>query len=449
MQTQQVTGPTIQAALKEARRRFGDDVVLIESMPPEENQPARITVMVDTALPASKQPSTPSGPPGSSGPHKPARALGYGPGMRKYTTSSSEGTAAASPEKASDASVDVALDTPPQPNSNEGTNSPPGGNGLRSLSSPGRNRIFSSDARPSTSGDASSSTADRLLEAQLQHLHSRLESMERRFGGALIGSTQRWMANPLFAELMDQGLRPATITKLFDRLVDRGFEPESDPEDLRWAAAQELRRMLNVKTPKRSAGTVLVVGPSGAGKTSLLLKLATHEQFFARRQPTVISIVPDDRSIPYQNPAELYRTFGVPVQNVCTEGEMDQALDRAEGFEQILIDTPPLPTQEETARTMLRRIKCLVSPLMPLQVHLILSAARNLHDFDTDFLHRLPLQPDAVALTHLDESSRWGHVAEWLLEIGKPIQFVSTGSRVPEGVEAFSPTWYVEEMLAL
>jgi flagellar biosynthesis GTPase FlhF len=98
---------------------------------------------------------------------------------------------------------------------------------------------------------------------------------------------------------------------------------------------------------------------------------------------------------------------------------------------------------------VLRRLQRIVSPLMPLQVHLTLNATRTLDDLDEEFLKRMPLTPDAVALTHLDEVTKWGRIAEWLLILDKPVHFVSTGRRVPEGVEAFTPSWFVEEMMHL
>ena len=110
----------------------------------------------------------------------------------------------------------------------------------------------------------------RLLESHLQMLHARLENMERRFGGVIVGASHRWLTHPLYAQLLEKGLRPSTITKLFDRLVERGFEPQENDEELRWAMAQELRRMLSATAPKRSNANYLFVGPSGAGKTSLL-----------------------------------------------------------------------------------------------------------------------------------------------------------------------------------
>ncbi len=58
MKIQTITGSSIQAALAEARRLLGDDVVLLESVPPAGSEPARITVMIDTS--AAQQASEPA-----------------------------------------------------------------------------------------------------------------------------------------------------------------------------------------------------------------------------------------------------------------------------------------------------------------------------------------------------------------------------------------------------
>jgi len=128
---------------------------------------------------------------------------------------------------------------------------------------------------------------------------------------------------------------------------------------------------------------------------------------------------------------------------------MLEALNRVQQFDQVLVDTPPLPIDLDEARPALRRIQRIAAPLMPLQVHLTLNVTRTLDDFDRSFLKRLALKPDAVALTHLDEVSKWGRIAEWLLMLEKPVHFVSAGRQVPEGLEAFTPSWFVEEMMQL
>lgn len=448
MNIKTLTGSSIQAALAEARRLLGDDVVLLESTPAEGDEPARIKVMADAPLPRR----SPSRRSAETSQASQETAFGYGTGARQRERRAEENTSRNGENFSETATAvaeapSVATAAQQLQEAFAARNEP--------SSRMGRGALFTSNGdAPNDVGAppaASSNEAlEKLLEAQLTVLHERLDRMERRFGAAVIGSSHEWTAHPLFATLLDQGMRPGTAARLFDGLSERGYHPDTDNDELRWALAHQLRRLLDVAAPKQNPGHLLFIGPSGTGKTSLLLKLATHQSFFARHQTAAIVIAPEDEStVPYQSPVDLYRRFGLPVQSVRTQDEMDHALDRAQHFDQVLIDTPSMPVHEAAARRVLRRIHRLVQPIMPLQVHLVLNATRALDDFDPDYLDRMPLTPNAVALTHLDESLGWGRMAEWLVMMQKPVQFVSTGPRVPDGAAAFSPAWFVEEMMSL
>ena len=86
---------------------------------------------------------------------------------------------------------------------------------------------------------------------------------------------------------------------------------------------------------------------------------------------------------------------------------------------------------------------------MPIQIHLVLNATRALDEFDPTYIHRLPIRPDAIALTHLDETRCLGRIAEWMMATKLPVQFASSSPKVPEGVGAFTPSWFVEEMMRI
>ncbi len=433
MRMKTLTGSSIQSALAEARRRLGEDVVLVESTAAADEAPARITVMVD----ASANGPEPTDSPRQAPRPVPKRA-GFGYAAAPSGTFDVEESAAAFAEDFSPTAVALAP-TPPKETAAVATVP-------AQQRTSARGRLFpSGDAGPPL---PATSDATQRLEAQLKRLHERMDELERRFGPAVIGASYRWAAHPLFHELLDQGMQPDTAARLFGQLAERGHGPDTNPEELRWALAQGLRRALAASAPQHATGPLLLLGPGGAGKTSLLLKLAAHTNFFARRRPAVLVIPPaESGSTAHQSPTDLYRRFGLPVRTVRSASEMKHALERTAQFDQLLIDTPSLPMRTAPARTMLRRIEQIAEPLLPLRTHLVLSATRSFDSFDPERLDRLPLTPDAVALTHLDEAPGWGRVAEWLLAAGRPVQFVSTGPSIPDDLVAFSPTWFVEEMI--
>ncbi len=417
MKLHTLTAPSIQAALLEARRRFGDDVVLLESVPAQGDQPARITVMVDQ-------------------PQQETERLPFG-----YASASRLTRKAAHATSASTPPTDTAVLT-----AERGNGGPPAPSGTRAHLDR-RGQLFPAET---SANSAPTPPVPTHLADQLERLHRRLARLERQLGGALVGASHRWLGHPLAGELLRQGLQSPTVIRLFDRLAAQGFDPDQPDEQLRWALAREMRRQLAPTTPRPLQGTQVVIGPAGAGKTTLLLKLARHAGFFGRRTTAVLVLLPEDaENQPYLSPVELYRRFGLPVQTVATPQDMTVALRRVQGFDQILIDTPSLPLQEAPARRLLLHLRQLLTPVLPLQVLFCLNATYNLEDVPPDWIRRLPLAPDALVLTHLDEIRRLGRLYDWLVTMACPVVCISRGARVPDSLEAFTPAAFIEHLLRL
>lgn len=471
MKIKTITASSIHAALMEARRHLGDEVVLLESIAADGDEPARITVMADsTGRPARSAVSGVGAPPRqhvTSSHQKGHSGFGYhahqaGGEVAVAGEENAENDARASGGDGSVATVqkghnydlDVSRRTVRDLIDDDGPTYPEPRR--QSLSAPpGRGHLFPNKGGQVRTNDAGLShssvdAVEQLLKAQLGLLHDRLDKLERQFGGAIIGAGQTWTVNPLFGMLLNLGFRPGTATKFFDTLASKGFQPDTDTETLKWALAQEIRRAIGLCAIRETHGAQVFIGPSGSGKTSLLLKLAKHAGFYGRRQAAIIAIEPEDAGRAFHHsPVDLFRRNGLPVQTVSTIEEMRTAVLRVQQFDHILIDTPALPMQPNATRKALRHIKRLVDPILPLRVQLVINATRSLDNFDADTVRNLPLRPEAAALTHLDETPGWGRVAEWMIALEMPVQFVSTSAAVPDGVISFSPSWFVEEMMKL
>ena len=448
MNIKTLTGSSIHSALIEARRIFGDDVVLLESIPAEGDSPARITVMVDTPVPSQAEKKTPAHQQTVTTRNGESRSVGYGPNIQRTVTSTSVADA---PAHYSSQLANFSFNSNPSQLENGNGRIPvtyPYTAGSSMQVSHPRNTIFPEQEESSSMLPARADQFEDLLEAQLKLIHDRLDILDRRFEEAIIGASIQWTSHPLFARLLKQGMRPSTVTRLFEQLMTKGLEPDHEESKIRWSLAHEIRNMLRTATPKRYVGTIMFIGPSGAGKTSLMLKIAKHPSFFGRHNTTIISILPEEnKEIPYQNPAALYTDYDIPVQTVRNIDEMILALDRANNFDQILIDTPSMPVHESKARKMLLYIKRIIEPLLPIQVHLVLNATRALDEFDLSYIQRLPIRPDSIAFTHLDETKGLGRLAEWMIQTKLPVQFASSSPVTPDGVGAFTPSWFVEEMM--
>jgi len=439
MDVKTLTDSSIQAALARARDQLGEHVVLIESTPATEDAPAEITVMIDETArrPVPKPAEKTSG--ASSG--RSAETTDAGPQEDGAFVTSSFGYDSAPEEegRSSTPSFDAHLDS--------ASGSAAGDHAL-GREETGRGRFF--PASGTREGEApSSTTREEMVEA-------RLELLENRLGGLTQGRqngmrARRWVAHPFFGRLLDEGMRPDTVASLFDELTERGLHPDrSSRDEVRWALAQVVCHNIQVASAPTLGHPHVFLGPAGAGKTSLLLKLATQGGGLNCRDPMVIHLLPDaNRQSAYQNPTDLYRRFGLPVQGVRTKEEMANAMDRADEFGQVLIDTPPLPLPLGRASTVLRRFDRLLRPVRTRNVHFVLNATQALDSLDEEALAKSPIEPHAVAITHVDAAQTWGRMVEWLVGFDLPVQFISDGPSVPEGARAFSLRWFVQDVMDL
>ncbi|MFB6272189.1 MAG: flagellar biosynthesis protein FlhF [Salinibacter sp.] len=443
MTVKTLTGTSIQDALAKARSELGDDVVLMESTPATTDAPAKIAVMID----ASAADMAPQAPTKGQVPKPPgADSDGTLPVPDTDGDSTDSDTVESQTAGFGYGNADGEAPSPNDETSQAApVDDPNFSDLLEREQETGRGRIFpvsdDSEAAPDTEVPDRSPPPDR----------SSFAKRKKSSRSDRPGHSERWSAHPLYGVLLEKGLRPETADRLFDELSERGVDlTNNPPEDLRWACAQLLCQCLEVAEPGWGQKTLALIGPGGAGKTSLILKLATHNQLLGSGEPVVLHLQPEpDRTTAYQNPVDLYRQFGIPVQHVRTEEEMAQALNRAESFGRVLIDTPPLPLPLSESRSALRRLEYLLRPVHPLDVHFVLSATRAFNSLDATALPHLPVRPNAVSLTHLDEAPTWGRMVEWLFTLDLPVQFVSEGPQVPDDVQAFSLQWFVEDVMDL
>ncbi|MDX1532405.1 MAG: hypothetical protein R3362_12815, partial [Rhodothermales bacterium] len=188
MNLQTFTGPTIQAALAEARRRLGEDVVLLESAA-EPGQPARVTVLADgaalphsapapAAVPAAAPVGAPVGAPVVAPVGAEPAALGFGYG------------AARAPQPEGRAAYPAIGSAPAAPPARRG-------------------RLFAPPAEPAPS--FSLDDVERLFErhlaaqfdAHLGPLRERLDALERLTARFVPAGLQRWASHPLCHELLE------------------------------------------------------------------------------------------------------------------------------------------------------------------------------------------------------------------------------------------------------
>jgi flagellar biosynthesis protein FlhF len=283
------------------------------------------------------------------------------------------------------------------------------------------------DAPVSRQPAAESSLADevkgmrRMLEAQLATLT--WNDMSRR--------------SPLQAAMLKELARLGLSNELAQSLARK------IPQDLNFTAARRFALATIARTVQvtgdrwlEEGGRVAFAGPAGAGKTTLIAKLAAR--WVLRHGPRRIALVSADavRIGAHEQMHMLGRLLGVTAHTVYDIAELPELLTGLAGQRLILIDTAGAsPRDPELARRLRLLQQMQGNAGSKLESAIVLPASTQAGAID-EVLSRFALaQPTAVCITKVDEASSLGGILSALVRTKLPAAYVSDGQRVPEDLE--------------
>ena len=194
---------------------------------------------------------------------------------------------------------------------------------------------------------------------------------------------------------------------------------------------------------KPSTGRVLVlVGPTGAGKTTTIAKLAANAALVDNKRVRLITL--DNYRV---GGVDQIRTFadliGVPLAVAAGPIELAQLLndDDADQYDLTLVDTAGKSPRDTSSIVELAA----ELPNMPaLEIHVVIPAATNHATVEALVNRYRPLAPSRLLVTKIDEVDVPADLATLPTRIGLPITWITTGQAVPEDIEEPTPARLIE-----
>jgi flagellar biosynthesis protein FlhF len=181
-------------------------------------------------------------------------------------------------------------------------------------------------------------------------------------------------------------------------------------------------------------GTVVLVGPTGVGKTTTIAKLAGRLALIEKKKVGLITI--DTYRI---GAVEQLRTYAdimnIPFKVVITAKDMETAIDSMKGCDVILIDT----TGRSSRNAMqLSELRSFVDKANTDKIHLVVSCTTKNKDIDAIVGGYKALNYNSVIITKLDETATFGSILNILKCANKPLSFVTVGQNVPDDMKRLS-----------
>ncbi|MDR1429747.1 MAG: flagellar biosynthesis protein FlhF [Spirochaetaceae bacterium] len=185
---------------------------------------------------------------------------------------------------------------------------------------------------------------------------------------------------------------------------------------------------------------LVLVGPTGVGKTTTIAKLAAMYNIgnSASHPLSVRLINIDNYRIGAKQQLETYSSImDIPLSNITNHEELRKTIALYTGdADLILVDTIGKNPQDGVE---LAKMKQLLSACgSRAEVHLALSATTKASDI-ADLLRQFePFGYRSVIITKLDETSRVGNVLSALWEKGKAVSYITDGQTVPVDIKKAS-----------
>jgi len=207
---------------------------------------------------------------------------------------------------------------------------------------------------------------------------------------------------------------------------------DADPARARGLMLGQFARLLPIVDldPLRRPGVVALVGPTGAGKTTTVAKLAArHAAEHGAREVALITT--DLRRPGGREQLHAYgREFGLSVVEAGSEEALNAALHRLRDYPLVLIDTAGHGARD---RAMVGQLNWLRHAG---KVRTMLVMPANAHNADLDEVVRRFgfIAPEAAILTKLDETGRLGAALSVLVRHRLPLAWTTDGQRVPEDI---------------
>ena len=213
-----------------------------------------------------------------------------------------------------------------------------------------------------------------------------------------------------------------------------------------------LRKMVPIRREAPPAiGTkkvIMLVGPTGVGKTTSIAKLAARYSFLLEKKYKVGLVVLDTYRIGAVEQLMQYaRMMKLGIETVVDPPEFSHALESLQYCDYILIDTMGSSPYDKTKIEKIYECLHANTTQYNVDVVLVMPSSIKYEDLKATYDNFSSLGVDTLMFTKLDETMGFGNIFSLAYESKKPISYFSVGQEVPEDLVPASNDFLVECLL--
>ncbi|MFP5518564.1 MAG: flagellar biosynthesis protein FlhF [Bdellovibrionia bacterium] len=269
----------------------------------------------------------------------------------------------------------------------------------------------------------------------LKQVIAHFQQMPQNFAGAHPGAsyglpyelsymfeklTQAGVAEEIVGEILEKATQAIPIAKLKNRSLVDG-----------WVARQIMETTL-IADNNLNAKIHCFMGPSGGGKTSIMVKMASH--MVIREGKKVAMLTTDTYKVGAADQLKIYaQILNVPFAVIRNQNDWVAISKYLKNIDVVLVDCPGLALRNSEEINFLKS----VMPQMEVSIktHLVLPATIKDQDAVEAGRKYAAFNYTDVIFTGLDESSQHGVLYNFTRRFDIPLHSFGIGPRIPEDFE--------------
>ncbi len=203
-----------------------------------------------------------------------------------------------------------------------------------------------------------------------------------------------------------------------------------EKEETRENIRNVILELVDIK-PMEDQGVIVLVGPTGVGKTTTIAKLAGKLALIDKKKVGLITI--DTYRIGAVEQLKTYsEIMNVEFKVVITLKDMEEAIKSLSHCDVILVDT----TGRSSKNTMqISELRAFIEKTKPSSINLVISSTVKNKDVNNIVEGYRSLEYEGVIITKLDETTTYGTLLNILNRSKTPLRAITTGQSVPDDIK--------------